>query len=76
VYSTQEIALKSVTEAIDRLDAVRRHAGAHDLEVQVAAVWAMVGEMDPELAKVASQYANAAAGDGGNVPAETPRTIA
>jgi hypothetical protein len=68
VYSTQELALKSVTDAIEHLDAVRRRAGAHDLEAQVAAVWAMVGEMDPGLAKVASLYANAAA--------EAPHTIA
>jgi hypothetical protein len=58
VYSTQELALKSVTEAIEQLDAIRRRAGAHDLEGQVAAVWAMVGEVDPELAKVASKYAS------------------
>jgi hypothetical protein len=56
VYSTQELALESVTEAIERLDAIRRSSGARDLEGQVAAVWAMVGELDPELAKVAAQY--------------------
>jgi hypothetical protein len=59
VYSTQELALKSITDAIEQLDAIRRRAGAHDLEGQVAAVWAMVGEVDPELAKVASRYASA-----------------
>jgi hypothetical protein len=58
VYSTQELALKSITDAIEQLDAIRRCAGAHDLEGQVAAVWAMVGEVNPELAKVASQYAS------------------
>jgi hypothetical protein len=57
VYSTEELALKSVTDAIDQLDAIRRCTGAHGLEGQVAAVWAMVGEVNPELAKVASQYA-------------------
>jgi hypothetical protein len=56
VYSTQELALKGVTDAIEQLDAIRRRSGAHGLEGQVAAVWAMVGEVDPELAKVASQY--------------------
>jgi capsule polysaccharide export protein KpsE/RkpR len=56
VYSTQELALESVTEAIERLDAIRRSSGARDLEAQVAAVWAMVGELDPELAKVAARY--------------------
>ena len=58
VYSTHELALKCVTDAIEQLDAIRRRAGAHDLEGQVAAVWAMVGEVDPELAKVASRYAS------------------
>jgi hypothetical protein len=56
VYSTRELALKGVTEAIEELDAVRRSRGAGDLEAQVAAVWAMVRELDPELAKVASRY--------------------
>ena len=58
MYSTEELALKGVTDAIEQLDAVRRRAGAHGLEGQVAAVWAMVGEVDPELAKVASKYAS------------------
>jgi hypothetical protein len=58
VYSTEEPALKSVTDAIEALDAIRRRVGAHGLEGQVAAVWAMVGEVDPELAKVASHYAS------------------
>ena len=56
VYSTGELALQGVTDAIEQLDAVRRHGGADDLEDQVAAVWAMVGEVDPELAKLASRY--------------------
>jgi hypothetical protein len=58
VYSTQELALKSVTDAIEQLDEIRRRAGADDLEGQVAAVWAMVGEIHPELAKLASRYAS------------------
>jgi hypothetical protein len=58
VYSTQELALKSVTDAIEQLDAIRRGAGAQDLEGRVAAVWAMVGEVHPELAKVAARYAS------------------
>ena len=58
MYSSQEHALQSVTEAIDELDAMRRGTDAVDLEAQVAAVWALVGEMNPELAKLASRYAN------------------
>jgi hypothetical protein len=58
VYSTQELALKCVTDAIEALDALRRSGGALDLAAEVAAVWALVGEADPELAKVASRYAS------------------
>jgi hypothetical protein len=61
VYSTQEeTALKRVTDAIDHLDALRRSPDPQNLEAQVAAVWAMVGTIDPELAKVASRYATPA----------------
>jgi len=56
VYSTQEFALKCVTDAIDQLDARCRATDPEDLEAQVAAVWALVGAMDPELAKLASRY--------------------
>jgi hypothetical protein len=52
-----ETALKCVTDAIDRLDASWRSADAADLEAQVAAVWEIVGAVDPELAKLASRYA-------------------
>jgi hypothetical protein len=58
VYSSQEHALQSVTEAIDELDAMRHGTDAVDLEAEVAAVWALVGEMNPELAKLALRYAN------------------
>jgi hypothetical protein len=58
VYSTQELALQQVTEAIDELDAMLRSTNSADLEVQVAAVWELVGEMNPELAKLASRYAS------------------
>jgi len=61
MYSSQEYAqehtLQCVTDAIEKLDAKRRAADPEDMETQVAAVWAMVGAMDPELAKVASRYA-------------------
>lgn len=53
---TQRMTLKCVTDAIDQLDANCRAADARDLEAQVAAIWAMVRVMDPELAKVASKY--------------------
>jgi hypothetical protein len=60
VYSSQEYALQCVADAIEKLDAKRRTADPGDLETQVADVWAMVGAMDPELAKVASRYASPA----------------
>jgi hypothetical protein len=60
VYSTQEFALKCVTDAIDQLDASRRAADSRDLETQVAAVWAMVGAMQPGLAELAARYTNPA----------------
>jgi hypothetical protein len=56
VYSSRELALKCVTEAIEALDASRQTANPADLEAQVAAVWALVGELDPELARVISRY--------------------
>ena len=45
-----------MAEAIDQLDADRKRADPDDLEAQVAAVWAMVREIDPELARLASRY--------------------
>jgi len=51
-------ALQRVAEAIERLEADRGNADAADLEARVAAVWAMVSEIDPELARLASGYAN------------------
>ncbi len=47
-----------MAEAIDQLDAVRKSADSADLEARIAAVWAMVREIDPELARLASRYAN------------------
>ncbi len=43
-------------EAIDQLEADRAVAGSADLEARIAAVWSMVGEIDPELARLASGY--------------------
>ena len=56
--STDESALRRVAEAIDQLDADRKGADSSDLEARIAAVWAMVREADPELARLVSKYAN------------------
>jgi hypothetical protein len=53
-----------VAEAIDQLDADRKSADSSDLEARIAAVWAMVREIDPELARLASGYANPPASRG------------
>jgi hypothetical protein len=56
--SIEESALRRVAEAIDQLDADRKSADSSDLEARIAAVWAMVRDIDPELARLASKYAN------------------
>ena len=58
VCSIDESALRRLAEAIDQLDADRKSADAAALEVRIAAVWAMVREIDPELARLTSKYAN------------------
>jgi hypothetical protein len=58
VCSTDELALRRVAEAIDQLDAERKSAASSGLEARIAALWAMVREIDPELARLASGYAN------------------
>jgi hypothetical protein len=58
VCSIDESALRRLAEAIDQLDADRRSADAAALEARIAAVWAMVREIDPELARLTSKYAN------------------
>jgi hypothetical protein len=58
VCSIDESAFRRVAEAIEQLDAARKHADSSHLEAQVAALWAMVGEIDPELARLASGYAD------------------
>ncbi len=50
-------ALRRVTEAIDRLDAERKSTDPAELAARIAAIWAMVAELDPELARLASRYA-------------------
>jgi hypothetical protein len=52
------LALGRVTEAIDRLDADRKSADSSDLEARIAEVWAMVREIDPEMSRLASRYAD------------------
>jgi hypothetical protein len=49
-------ALRRVAEAIDQLEADRQNPDAADLEARIAAVWSMVSEIDPELARLASGY--------------------
>jgi hypothetical protein len=58
VCSIDESALRRVVEAIDQLDADRKDADSSGLEARIAAVWAMVREIDPELARLASGYVN------------------
>ena len=43
-------------EAIDQLEADRAAADSADLEARIAAIWSMVSEIDPELARLASGY--------------------
>ena len=45
-----------MAEAIDRLEADRQNTDAADLAARIAAVWSMVTEIDPELARLASGY--------------------
>ena len=58
VCSIDDSALRRLAEAIDQLDADRKSADAASLEARIAAVWAMVREIDPELARLTSKYAN------------------
>ena len=56
VCSSDGGALQRVAEAIDRLEADRVSADATDLAARVAALWSMVIEINPELARLASGY--------------------
>ena len=49
-----------MAEAIDQLDADRRTADPGALAARIAALWVMIGEMDPELARLVTKYANPA----------------
>ena len=52
------LALGRVAEAIDRLEADRKSADSSELEARIAEVWAMVREIDPEMSRLASRYAD------------------
>jgi len=56
VCSSEGDALRRVAEAIDRLEADRAVADSADLAARIAAVWSMVSDIDPELARLASRY--------------------
>ena len=56
--SIDESALRRVAEAIDRLEADRRSADSSDLEARIAEIWAMVREIDPQMSRLASRYAD------------------
>ena len=58
VCSTDELALRRVAEAIDRLEADRRSADPSDLEARIAEIWTMVREIDPQISRLASRYAD------------------
>ena len=58
VCSTDELALRRVAEAIDRLEADRSSADSSDLEARIAEIWAMVREIDPQMSRLASRYAD------------------
>ena len=58
VCSIDESALWRLAEAIDQLDADRTSADSAAMAARIAAVWAMVREIDPELARLASRYAD------------------
>ena len=58
VCSIDDPALRRVVEAIERLEADRQVADTADLEARIATVWSMVGDIDPELARLASRYQN------------------
>jgi hypothetical protein len=56
VCSSDRPALRRLLEAIDQLEADRGVADSADLEARIAALWSMVSEIDPELARLASGY--------------------
>ena len=51
-------AMSRVAEAIDRLEADRSSTDTSELEARIAEIWAMVREMDPQMSRLASRYAD------------------
>ena len=49
-------ALQRIAEAINQLESDRGSTDPADLEIRVAALWSMVTEIHPELARLASGY--------------------
>jgi hypothetical protein len=56
VCSSDQTGLRRLIEAIEQLEADRTAASSADLEARIAAVWSMVSDLDPELARLASGY--------------------
>jgi hypothetical protein len=56
VCSSDQPALSRLAEAIEQLEADRAVTDPADLAARIATVWSMVGELDPELARLASGY--------------------
>jgi hypothetical protein len=56
VCSSDPPALGRLVEAIERLEADRAATDSAGLAARIATVWSMVGELDPELARLASGY--------------------
>ena len=57
VCSTPEPSLDDLTRAIDELAAASRAGAAPgDLNERIARLWAMVADLDPELARRLSRY--------------------
>jgi hypothetical protein len=56
VCSSDKSALRRLTEAIEQLEADRTAADSAYLEARIAAVWSMVSDLDPELARLESGY--------------------
>jgi len=60
VCSIDDPAFRRVAEAIDQLEADRQVMDPADLAARIAALWSMVGDIDPELARLAARYQNRA----------------
>jgi hypothetical protein len=56
IVCSGEEAIRRVIEAIDELEAGRAAMDAPALAVRIAAIWSMVAEIHPDLARLASRY--------------------